>query len=145
METKEIRVEIPEGFEFDRWDPTLQKIILKKKEKLLPKTWEEYIKDECACSVMTFIPMVSCISLNTIRPIIALAKLKILINKYNEGWQPDFTNSEPKYVITFKKDILITEVFYNLATPLVFKTAKLRDEFLFNFKNLIIEAKPFLT
>lgn len=41
METKEIKIQIPEGYEIDKEKSTFEKIIFKKKSKM-PKSWEEY-------------------------------------------------------------------------------------------------------
>ena len=48
METKEVKIEVPQGYEIDRQKSTFEKILFKKINPLskLPKTWEEY------CSLM---------------------------------------------------------------------------------------------
>lgn len=43
METKEIKIEIPQGYEIDKEKSTFEKIIFKKIPEN-PKTWEEYCK-----------------------------------------------------------------------------------------------------
>ena len=43
METKEVKIEIPQGYEIDRQKSTFEKIIFKKINEN-PKTWEEYCK-----------------------------------------------------------------------------------------------------
>ena len=45
METKEIKIEVPQGYEIDKEKSTFEKIIFKKISEN-PKTWEEY------CSLM---------------------------------------------------------------------------------------------
>ena len=43
METKEVKIEIPQGYEIDRQKSTFEKIVFKKIPEN-PKTWEEYCK-----------------------------------------------------------------------------------------------------
>ena len=45
METKEVKIEIPQGYEIDKQKSTFEKIVFKKIPEN-PKTWEEY------CSLM---------------------------------------------------------------------------------------------
>ena len=43
METKEIKIEVPQGYEIDRQKSTFEKIVFKKIPEN-PKTWEDYCK-----------------------------------------------------------------------------------------------------
>ena len=43
MESKELKIEVPQGYEIDRQKSTFEKIIFKKIPEN-PKTWEEYCK-----------------------------------------------------------------------------------------------------
>ena len=43
METKELKIEVPQGYEIDRQKSTFEKIVFKKIPEN-PKTWEEYCK-----------------------------------------------------------------------------------------------------
>ena len=43
METKEIKIEVPQGYEIDRQNSTFEKIVFKKIPEN-PKTWEDYCK-----------------------------------------------------------------------------------------------------
>ena len=45
METKELKIEVPQGYEIDRQKSTFEKIVFKKIPEN-PKTWEDY------CSLM---------------------------------------------------------------------------------------------
>lgn len=45
METKEVKIEVPQGYEIDKEKSTFEKIVFKKINNT-PKTWEEY------CSLM---------------------------------------------------------------------------------------------
>ena len=41
METKEMKIQVPEGYEIDKEKSTFEKIVFKKLENELPKSWEE--------------------------------------------------------------------------------------------------------
>ena len=45
METKEIKINCPEGFEVDKENSTFECIKFKSIKKELPKTWEEFCKN----------------------------------------------------------------------------------------------------
>ena len=51
MERKELKIEIPQGYEIDKEKSTFEKIVFKKVNSLskLPKTWEEYCKYTKGC------------------------------------------------------------------------------------------------
>lgn len=46
METKEIKIKVPEGYEIDKELSSFEKIIFKKKETKYPESWEELIKNK---------------------------------------------------------------------------------------------------
>jgi hypothetical protein len=75
---------------------------------------------------------------------IALAQLSQLLAVYNDGWVPDWSDAEYKYIIKFADNEIYIEFFQSNQHFLSFKTAELRDEFLTNFKDLILTAKPLL-
>nr|DAU65294.1 MAG TPA: hypothetical protein [Caudoviricetes sp.] len=41
MENKELKIEVPQGYEIDKENSTFEKIVFKKVEKELPKSWED--------------------------------------------------------------------------------------------------------
>lgn len=45
METKELKIEVPEGFEIDKENSSFEKIVFKKKDTK-PRSWEEYCKQQ---------------------------------------------------------------------------------------------------
>lgn len=53
METKEVKIEVPQGYEIDKEKSTFEKIVFKKIDNT-PKTWEEYCKlTKGSCSNFT--------------------------------------------------------------------------------------------
>ena len=43
METKELKITIPEGYEIDKDNSTFEKIVFKKKDTK-PRSWKEYLE-----------------------------------------------------------------------------------------------------
>ena len=158
METKEFKIQVPEGYEIDKEKSTFEKIVFKKVEKELPKSWEEleFINGFYVSSLSSIykakenIPSIE--SSKNIFPTkeeaeacLALAQLCQLRDSYNDGWKPDWENGmEIKWCIElFKENIHEkTQIYFNKI--LAFKTKELRDKFLENFKGLIEIAKPLL-
>lgn len=77
----------------------------------------------------------------------ALRKLIILRDYYNEGWQPDWSDSSFKCIIYIKVDNgynFIGDCRGNYPRVLTFKTPEIRDKFLEEQKELLEIAKPLL-
>ena len=156
METKEFKIQVPEGYEIDRENSTFEKIVFKKVEKL-PKKWEElwsvkgfyvdedsgiyactdrYAEDENKNIFPTEEEAQACV---------ALAQLCQLRDRYNGGWKPNWEDyDETKYCIEFCQGRIETIDRVNCHKILTFKTEELRDKFLENFEDLIEIAKPLL-
>ena len=75
----------------------------------------------------------------------ALKKLVILRDYYNEGWQPDWSNSkQTKYTIEVYLDEMWCDNYTTVKKILSFRTDKIRDKFLEEQKELLEIAKPLL-
>ena len=152
-------IEIPEGFELKKVSDTEYKIV--KKEKVLPKTWEEFCKLNPIKDAERFIASSSriCVSgdmrernkdydRNLIpskekaEAILALCQLIQLRDCYNNDWKPDWGDPFCKYAIYFTRNTFIKQTNTNCARILAFKTAELRNQFFDNFKDLIEKLKP---
>lgn len=153
-------IEIPEGFELKKVSDTEYKIV--KKEKVLPKTWEEFCESNPIKDAERFIAPSSriCVS-GDIRErnkdydrnlipskekaeaILALCQLVQLRDCYNNDWKPDWENENRyKYAFYFVKDHIRTCLLFCQPVLFAFKSEKLRDEFINNFKDLIEKLKP---
>lgn len=157
METKEMKIQAPEGYEIDREKSTFEKIVFKKIERELPKSWEElkvvegfYIDED---SHIHDCPMVDVLRKNKnvfpteeeAEACLALAQLCQLRDRYNDGWKPDWEDYEQfKWCIVFFKDNIRVAEYLFIKKMLAFKTEELRDKFLENFRDLIKIAKPLL-
>ena len=152
-------IEIPEGFELKKVSDTEYKIV--KKEKVLPKTWEEFCKlnpikkDEyfitsgCRIEASDLGTRGLIIDKNLLpskekaEAILALCQLIQLRDCYNGDWKPDWNEgSDDKNVIVLRSGKFLTETYTVTEKILVFKTKELRDEFFYNFKDLIEKLKP---
>ena len=158
METKEMKIQVPEGYEIDRENSTFENIIFRKAERKLPKKWEDvenvngYYADSwgdvrCYYGVNTpdhtnknIFP-----TKEEAEACLALAQLCQLRDIYNEGWKPNWEDhNETKYCIEFCQGRIETIDRVNCHKILTFKTEELRDKFLENFRDLIEIAKPLL-
>ena len=156
METKEFKIQVPEGYEIDKENSTFEKIVFKKLEKELPKSWEELhmIKGWFVENGSGIYKFEKCFTISKNRNLfptkeeaeacLALAQLCQLRDIYNEGWKPDWKNGTEKYSIYFNADKIYSGDIYKTQSVLSFKTKELRDKFLENFKGLIEIAKPLL-
>ena len=166
MEKKELNIDIPAGYEIDEEKSSFQKIVFKKKENFLPKTWEEFCESHPKTSKNNeyYVGYASHIIPNMVygsrfhnedknllpsyelaEAMLALCQLLQLRDCYNDGWQPDWKDpNQVKYTIEYFQDKIKT--YYPLGNShiLAFATDELRNEFLKNFKDLIKEAKPLL-
>lgn len=152
-------IEIPEGFELKKVSDTEYRIV--KKEKCLPKTWEEFCKLNPMTNSEYFVSSDSNIrfsDLTTRNPnhdknnlpskekaeaILALCQLIQLRDYYNDGYKPDWKNPcQEKYTIYYNTNYPDKGTNCASVRALAFKTRELRDEFLDNFKDLIEKLKP---
>lgn len=155
---------LPEGYIFKDENGNVintTKIVLEKKKKEYPKTYEE-------CCKMLGIPIHGGIVLASnwcmedgyivqhLEMLRALSKLFICCNAYwkiageemglGKPWKPDWTDQESlKYCITSIKDqVEASKRYYIMNTILAFPTKEMRDAFYENFKELIESCKELL-
>jgi len=138
-------------------------IHLKPKEKLLPKSWEEFCENYPRKEKEAFITSDSCIEVSgierkfklvnqdknllpdraTAEAVLALCQLIQLRNAYNGNWVPNwFDYHQTKYIINLDEKDIVMGDRTTVGEILYFKTAELRDEFLRNFRPLIEKLKP---
>ena len=155
METKEMKIQVPEGYEIDREHSTFENIIFRKVERKLPKKWEDlenvngHYADSwgdvrCYYGVNTpdhtnknIFP-----TKEEAEACLALAQLRQLRDRYNGGWKPNYKDNNVKYLLYYWGDTITKSRTTGASNLLVFKTEELRDKFLENFRDLIETAKP---
>lgn len=151
-----------QGYVYDPNDPR----VLYKKEKELPKTWEEFRKNNPIKPNEYFVSTSSSITRGLFlrvseervedvddnllpseeyaKAMLALCKLIQLRDCYNNGWEPNWKEASFKYVIKFYDECIYKDCSLRDRNLLAFKTVELRDTFCNNFEDLIKEAKLLL-
>ena len=147
MERKELKIEIPQGYEIDKEKSTFEKIIFKKIPEN-PKTWEEY------CSLTKGSPsFYATCTVDTNRysgeynefstreraeQFIALGKLLQLRDYWVKGY------SEFRYAVYGDRldGTAICDWCENTNHPLTFPTKEMAEEFKDCFEDLIKQAFP---
>ena len=150
METKELKIEIPQGYEIDKEKSTFEKIIFKKIPEN-PKTWEDYCKltkgsySNYANATTNIVykdrhtgAYNEFTTKERAKQFIAFGKLLQLHDYWVGDWK---INSDNIYVIY--KNVIIATV-HNNDFPLAFPTREMAKEFKNCFENLIKEAYPLL-
>ena len=152
METRKLKINIPEGYEIDKEKSTFEEIVFKKVEDpltKLPKTWEEYCKQTKGYTSYYGYS----INENTyetkfdgfynefftkerVKQYVALGKLLQLRDYWVDGWEKDSDNI---YVI-YKNVIMVT--MPNSGFPLTFPTREMAKEFKNCFEDLINKSCP---
>lgn len=151
MDTKKLKINIPEGYEIDKENSTFEEIIFKKVEDpiaKLPKTWEEYCK-QTKDYVSYFWSSPNSIlqswfegsynefsTKERVKQYVALGRLLQLRDYWVGDWK---RNSNNIYVI-YKNVIMAAG--NDSDFPLTFPTREMAEEFKNCFEDLIKEAYP---
>jgi hypothetical protein len=160
---KELKIEVPQGYEIDKEKSTFEKIIFKKIKVELPKTWDEFCKqipvtkDECYIAGDSAIINYNAICHSSNRMLdndrnllptkedaeahLALIQLHRLRDVYRQGWTryPD----GHCYTIIVERDTLYVSDCYQQRF-LSFQSLEIAEEFLKNFRALIETAKDLI-
>lgn len=145
---KELKIEVPQGYEIDRQKSTFEKIVFKKIDNT-PKTWEEYCK--LTRNEFSFYAK----SNNTINrdyyycgaynefstkeraeQFIALGRLLQL----RDYWVKKHKFKDAIGVFTFNDGVIVTNECATNDCALTFPTQEMADEFITCFRDLIKEA-----
>lgn len=147
---KEIKIDIPEGYEVDKENSTFEHIILKKKELTYQDIGEKlfctgdgystYIDDygnikRCKKGPLGATRPNYCTSTKQAERLLAINKLMNVAKYLNDGWKPDWDNNyEEKYYIRIDNSVLSNHkiaVGYNCTSnnsSIHFKTRELAQE-----------------
>lgn len=162
MNTKKLKINIPEGYEIDKEKSTFEEIVFKKVEdpfSKLPKTWEEYYKrtknsqsyywnDCCKTSVMTSVFTGFYNEFSTkerVKQYVALGRLIQLRDYWVGDWKND-SNNFVNVIYNLNGEIKNMGLSHkqSLNFPLTFPTREMAQKFIKCFKNLINEACPLI-
>ena len=147
MERKEVKIEVPQGYEIDRQKSTFEKIVFKKIPEN-PKTWEEYyslMKGKTVyytnCNTITVSGFSDAhdkfVNKKRAEQFIALGMLLQLRDYWVKGY------SEFRYALFGTKDgISLCDCSGFSAYSLTFPTKEMAEEFKDCFSDLIKHAYP---
>ena len=162
---KELKIEIPEGYEIDKENSTFKKIVFKPLKDIYPKTWEECIKklnniipkyywighDGIISNVNGPITYPTSVDYNLLpskeiaEKFLILQKLYTCRQAYIDDWKPNWNSyNEQKYVIKTVENNLTISTHHNEVRSFSFPTFEMATEFLKNFKNDLEKIKDLL-
>ena len=153
METKELKIQIPEGYCIDESKSTFEKIVFKKKDTK-PRSWEEYekmvlkdmgYKDSSTDTISIIFPglFTKVSNYKFLQEHTAFIKLCMLRKAWIGDWKPDWKDST-NWCIIFRMGVLEVDFFNYTAHPLSFQTEEIAEDFMNCFKDLLEVAKPLL-
>lgn len=169
-ETKELKIEIPKGYEIDKENSTFEKIVFKKKSNK-PKSWKEYYEQQR--NETHFVLGYDVVGGYSSRRGIYesgyytvpskelaeafLAMMQIIslrhdwIHKWSidkgmtYDWKPDWiSNSTYTWCIISKKHKLEVNFFYTTSRALSFPSEEMARNFMNHFRSLLEIAKPLI-
>lgn len=146
---KELKIEVPQGYEIDKQKSTFEKIIFKKIPEN-PKTWEEYCEltegepsffADCdnVISVSSYVGAYNEFSTKErAEQFIALGMLLQL----RDYWVKHNEFKDAIGISTWSDGIIVTNVFKTNDCALTFPTQEMADKFITCFRDLLKKAYP---
>lgn len=157
-EPKEIRVEIPEGYEIDKEKSTFERIVFKKKG--VPKSWKEYCDtysgerywyenelcavDNCGIKLAadSTWPKRTLPTKELAEKFLAYRQLMSLRYAWIGNWEPDWNKfAQDKWCIMNNAGKPVTCICGYISRPLSFPTREMAVEFIHCFEDLLEQAK----
>lgn len=149
---------VPEGYELDKEQSTETKVVLKKIEDKRVDSWQEYCdmmkgKDSYVVDMYGNVRTANfsdapCVGefedKEEARVFAAFSRLLKLRKNWVGDWKPDWTCSDPTFIIVNSRGKVNDGVSYNVSSSMIFPTEEMRDKFLDTFKDLLETAKPLL-
>ena len=154
-----IEIEVPDGKKAVWKD---DKVVFEDIKSQLPKTWEEFCKqnninknkEEAFIHTSGEIETIKKVNAQRIvdydknvlpskqaaEQHLALMQLHQLRDCYRQGWTPNWTDDSRKWYITKLKNKLYIDSISSYSAFLSFQTKELAEQFLTNFKDLIEQA-----
>ena len=158
METKELKIQIPDGYEIDKEKSTFEKIVFKKKKNTKPRSWEEYlelntgfdgagINWNCGGVQTTGLHHrgKAIVPTHLAQPFIAMMQLMSLRQAWIGDWKPDWScGYSSNYCIIGAGDRFDVCILGKCRYALSFPTIEMAKDFMDCFKGLLEIAKPLL-
>ena len=162
METKELKITIPEGQEIDWQESAKQeKIVFKKKENTKPRSWKEYLEQykNAPCYELGFDVSGGYWNKSTMygngycavpskelaEAFLAMMQLMSLRQAWIGDWKPNWTcGHSDNYCIICAGDRFEMCIFRQCRYALSFPTKEMAEDFMNTFKDLLEIAKPLI-
>ena len=157
METKELKIQIPDGYEIDKEKSTFEKIVFKKKKNTKPRSWEEYLELNTGfdgagidwnCGGVQTTGLhhrgKAIVPTHLAQPFIAMMQLMSLRQSWVGDWKPDWKDFSDKWCIVNSGSGLLVGKYIRIVRVLSFPTEKMVNEFMRCFRDLLDIAKPLL-
>ena len=165
METKELKIQIPEGYEIDKENSTFEKIVFKKKDDK-PRSWGEYYEQQIANKKHGYyIDDADCSSVSVVwneyagankwrnvlpskeltEAFLAMMQLMSLRQAWIGDWEPDWKDeTRVKFIIICLENQVLFQNTYITSRGLSFPTSEMAEDFMNTFKDLLEIAKPLI-
>ena len=158
METKELKIQIPEGYEIDKENSTFEKIVFKKKKNTKPRSWEEYlelntgfdgagINWNCGGVQTTGLHHrgKAIVPTHLAQPFIAMMQLMSLRQAWIGDWKPDWSSGySSNYCVVGTGGGFEVCILSKCRYALSFPTIEMAKDFMDCFKGLLEIAKPLI-
>ena len=165
METKELKITIPEGYEIDKENSTFEKIVFKKKDTK-PRSWEEYYKQQiankkcgyyiddvnCDSAMIVWDDFVGADKWRNVLPskelteaFLAMMQLMSLRQAWIGDWKPDWNDeTRVKWNIICLQNQVCLQGACATSRVLSFPTKEMAGDFMDCFRVLLEIAKPLI-
>ena len=155
METKELKIVIPDGMCIDESKSTFEKIVFKKKDTK-PRSWEEYerrvlkdmgYKDIVTATINITFPglFVKVSDYKFLQEHTAFIKLCILRKVWIGDWEPNWDNDKTiKWCINYVRNKVGVFGYCKTSCVLSFPSEQIATDFMNTFKDLLNLAKPLI-
>ena len=166
METKELKITIPEGQEIDWQESAKQEKIVFKKKDTKPRSWEEYYEqqiankkhgyyiDDADCSTVSVVwnEYAGANKWRNVLPskelteaFLAMMQLMSLRQAWIGDWEPDWKDeTRVKFIIICLENQVLFQNTYITSRVLSFPTSEMAEDFMNTFKDLLEIAKPLI-
>ena len=158
METKELKIQIPDGYEIDKEKSTFEKIVFKKKKNTKPRSWEEYLELNTGfdgagidwnCGGVQTTGLrhrgKAIVPTHLAQPFIAMMQLMSLRQAWIGDWKPDWSSGySSNYCVVGAGDRFDVCILGKCRYALSFPTIEMAKDFMDCFKGLLEIAKPLL-
>ena len=157
---KELKIEIPTGYEIDKEKSTFEKIVFKKKDAK-PRSWEEYcnnfsgelfyfsnrnsIESVVTSDGMSYTAKDYLPSKELAESFLVMMQLMSLRQAWIDDWEPDWSDSNKnKWCIINDINRFVIRLYGSCPRSLSFPTEEMATDFMNCFKDLLEIAKPLI-